>query len=161
MEKNSEDSDIRIRPATINDKDFVLSLIPRLVEFGPPPWRDKDQMIAADYGTLDRVLTTTPPDTTVFIAEDQSGTQLGFVHLRGDVDYFSGETYGHVSDIVVANESQGRGVGRALMTAGEEWARSQGYPYITLHAFIQNKRATAMYESLGYAGDMLKYMKEL
>jgi len=154
-------SEIRIRTAEPDDKEFILSLIPRLVDFGPPPWRDPDQMTATDTETLDWVLSTNPPETVVFVAEDETGDRLGFIHLRADIDYFSHEKYGHVSDIVVTNESQGRGIGRALMAAGENWARVQGYPFITLHAFIQNTRATALYESLGYNGDMLKYMKKL
>jgi ribosomal protein S18 acetylase RimI-like enzyme len=118
-------------------------------------------MTATDTKTLDYVLTNNPPNTIVYIAEDNHGHRTGFIHLRGDVDYFSNETYGHVSDIVVTSESQGRGIGRALMAAGEEWARRQGYPFMTLFAFVQNTRATAMYESLGYGRDMQKYIKEL
>lgn len=29
-------SDIHIRPASINDRDFIISLVPRLTEFGVP-----------------------------------------------------------------------------------------------------------------------------
>ncbi|HZS46862.1 MAG TPA: GNAT family N-acetyltransferase [Blastocatellia bacterium] len=159
--KENKDAGIRIRLANIHDKPFVLSLIPRLAEFGPPRWRDADQMTARDSETLDNVLSINPPETVVFIAEDENDVPLGFIHLRADVDYFSREKYGHVSDIVITAESEGRGVGRALMIAGENWARSQGYRLISLHAFIQNVRARKLYESLGYGGDMLKYVKEL
>jgi hypothetical protein len=33
----------QIRPAKSSDHGFILSLIPRLVEFGPPTWRDISQ----------------------------------------------------------------------------------------------------------------------
>lgn len=29
-----------VRPAVAADTPFILSLVPRFVEFGPPPWRN-------------------------------------------------------------------------------------------------------------------------
>ncbi len=31
---------IHTRIATGDDQDFIISLLPRLIEFGPPSWRD-------------------------------------------------------------------------------------------------------------------------
>jgi ribosomal protein S18 acetylase RimI-like enzyme len=153
--------DILIRPATIDDREFILSLIPRLVEFGPPHWRNPEQMTATDIQTLDTVLSTNPPETVVLIAENSDRERLGFIHLRAEVDYFSREKTGYVSDIIVTRQGEGNGVGRALMNAAEDWSRNQGYSQIALHAFVQNARARKLYESLGYGPDLLKYVKEL
>lgn len=156
------DPGIRIRPATIADKEFVISLVPRLAEFGPPPWRDMDQMTATDVCVLSDKLELEPAGTAIFIAEDAiTGAPLGFIHLHAASDYYNKAEHGHIGDVIVAPEGEGRGVGRALMAKSEGWAREQGYRWLTLTVFRQNVRARELYERLGYGEDMIKYVKEL
>jgi ribosomal protein S18 acetylase RimI-like enzyme len=161
MSPMNEISDMRIRTAERRDRDFILSLVPRLMEFGPPPWRDAGQMTATDKEVIEQVLLTNPPGTIILLAEDRSGAPLGFIHLNTTRDYFTRERHGHISDIVVAPAGEGRGVGRVLMEAGEEWARSQGFRLLTLNVFANNRRALNLYERLGYGQDTIKYVKEL
>ena len=157
----SSDFRVSVRPARDEDGEFILALVPRLMEFGPPPWYDAAEMVATDLETIGRVLKETPAGAAVFVAEDDAGARLGFIHLNSTVDYFTREEVGHVSDVVVAPGGEGRGVGRALMAAGEEWARGRGYRLLTLNAFSRNTRARRLYERLGYGEDMVKYVKEL
>src|SRR5215207_9509616 len=157
----SSDFKVSVRPARGDDGEFILALVPRLMEFGPPPWYDAAEMVATDLETIGRALKETPAGTAVFVAEGDGGQRLGFIHLNTTVDYFTREEVGHVSDVVVAPGGEGRGVGRALMAAGEEWARGRGYRLLTLNAFALNTRARRLYERLGYGEDMVKYVKEL
>ena len=157
----SHNSDVRVRPATSEDREFILALVPRLMEFGPPPWRERERMVATDLETIGRVLDEQPPSHAVFVAEDADGARLGFIHLHSAVDYFTREEHGHVSDVAVTRAGEGRGVGRALMEKGEAWARARGYRLLTLHVFARNARARAVYEKLGYAEDTVKCVKEL
>ncbi|GMA20570.1 GNAT family N-acetyltransferase [Arsenicicoccus piscis] len=53
-------------------------------------------------------------------------------------------------DIAVDPQAQGRGTGRALLAAAEQWARAQGYTELSLHVFGGNERAIALYSSRGY-----------
>ena len=153
--------DVRIRPASEADKDFVVSLMPRLVEFGPPAWRDAEQMTAHDTRVITESLLNPKPSAAVFIAEDEDGTPLGFIHLHADTEHYIHEEHGHVEDIIVAPAGEGRGVGRALLEKAEEWARSRGYRWLTLNVFAENLRAREVYKRLGYGEDMVKYVKEL
>ncbi|HEY6977623.1 MAG TPA: GNAT family N-acetyltransferase [Chitinophagaceae bacterium] len=153
--------DIHIRPASIEDKEFVLSLLPRLSEFGPPPWRNRIQMINVDTRILIDKLTNRPAGTAIFIAQDSNGVPLGFIHLQTGSDYYNSEKHGHISDVIVAPEGEGKGIGRMLVEKAEEWARSQGYRWLTLSVFAQNVRAREVYERLGYGQDIIKYVKEL
>jgi ribosomal protein S18 acetylase RimI-like enzyme len=155
------ETDIKIRPAAPADRDFVLSIAPRLNEFDVPPWRDRADMNRGDARVLEAVLTDQPAGSAVFIAETEDGTPLGFIHLNVETDYYTHEEFGHISDIVVAPEGEGQGVGRALMAAGEDWARHRGYRLITLNVFTENTRARALYERLGYGEDFVKYIKAL
>jgi len=154
-------SDIQIRLANIQDRDFILSLLPRLVEFGPPPWRTPAEMISGDEQAIDKVFSTNPSGTAVFVAEDKQGIPLGFIHLNTATDYYTHEEHGHISDLVVAAAGEGRGIGRILMEAGEEWARNRDFRLLTLSVFVENFRARKLYEKLGYGEDTLKYVKEL
>jgi hypothetical protein len=47
------------------------------------------------------------------------------------------------------------------MEQGEQWAREQGYRWLTLSVFAQNVRAREVYSRLGYGEDIMKYVKEL
>ena len=157
----STNSVIRIRSASFSDRDFILSLVPRLVEFGPPSWRDVSQMITTDIQVLRDTLTNPSPDTAFFIAEDENGIPLGFIHLQTGTDYYHHARHGHIANLIVAREGEGRGIGRLLMEKGEEWARAQGFRWLTLSVFAQNMRARDVYERSGYGEDMMKYVKEL
>lgn len=118
-------------------------------------------MDRAVTATIEQALVATPRGSEVFVAEDPAGTPLGFVHVEMATDYFTRELHGHVSDIVVAAEGEGRGVGTALMLAAETWARRQGYRLLTLNVFADNRRARELYERTGYRPDTTKYVKEL
>jgi len=135
--------------------------VPRLVEFSPPSWRDAGLLTATDSQILSDKLTNQPPGTEIFIAEDGSGTRLGFIHLQTGTDYYIHEEHGHISDVIVAPEGAGRGVGSLLMAKAEEWARERDYRWLTLSVFAQNLRARELYKRLGYGEDIMKYVKEI
>ena len=154
-------SNIQTRPASSSDQEFIISLLPRLEEFGPPPWRDVTQPLATDTQVLSDKLMNKPPGTAIFIAEDDQGVALGFIHLQSGKDYCYYEGHGHIADLIVAPEAEGRGIGRVLIEKGEEWARSQGFRWLTVSVFAQNLRAREVYRRLGYGEDIMKYVKEL
>ena len=118
-------------------------------------------MIATDTQVLTERLSTQAPGVAIFIAEDETAASLGFIHLITATDYYTRERHGHIADIVVAGEGEGRGVGRALMAKGEEWARGQGYRWLTLNVFVKNLHAREVYKRLGYGEDIMSYVKEL
>lgn len=64
----------------------------------------------------------------------------------------------HVADLglFVAKRHRRRGVGRELLVAAEEWARSTGVLKIELHVFPHNEPAIALYRSLGYEQEGLR-----
>jgi GNAT superfamily N-acetyltransferase len=92
---------------------------------------------------------------------EQDGRPAGFAFLEHATDYFSGARHGHLGMIAVAADSEGHGVGRALMDAAEAWARAQGYARLTLNVFEGNTRARRAYERAGFAVETIRYVKEL
>jgi RimJ/RimL family protein N-acetyltransferase len=83
----------------------------------------------------------------VFVAENENGI-VGRISLARDPHPASE----HIADlgIMVAQGYRRQGIGRALMEAGEAWAREVGVTKLELHVFPYNHAAIALYEQLGY-----------
>lgn len=142
-----------------DDDDFILGLVPRFVDFSLPPWRRRHECIEGIRNDLMRHLDEQPANSFLFVAEDDDGEPVGFIHLQKTQDYFNGRPNCHISDIAVDEDYEGRGVGRALLDHAETWAREHRCQLITLAVFPGNERARAIYESAGYAADLLRLAK--
>lgn len=153
--------EIHIRSMQPSDKGFILRLAPRFVAVGVPPWRDAARALGFHQETTVEVVTAQGSDTAVFVAEDAAGAPLGFIHMTGSGDFLTGEPQGYISAIAVTEEAEGSGVGKALMAAGEAWAREQGYRVLALDTFAMNTRGRAFYQRLGYLEETVKYVKVL
>ncbi|AXK72610.1 GNAT family N-acetyltransferase [Lysobacter sp. TY2-98] len=151
---------IAIRAATQDDHDAILALVPRLAATGTPALRDAKQVCAADLASVGEALRASDGRCACFIAEIDGGL-AGFIHVRRVQDYYTQREIAHVSDVVVAPHAEGRGVGRALMTAAEAWAKAQGHPLIQLYVLPENAPARALYERSGYTPEWMKYIKPL
>ncbi|HJR14039.1 MAG TPA: GNAT family N-acetyltransferase [Rhodanobacteraceae bacterium] len=150
---------IIIRPATPGDTAFILSLTPRFVDFELPKGRRKRETAAAIRADIERALREAPPGDHFFVAGDSDGQRVGFLHLQVQRDFFSGVRACHVSDLAVAPECEGRGVGRALLAYPETWARKNRCKLLTLAVFPGNTRARALYERNGFTADLLRMAK--
>ena len=152
---------VAIRPATPDDTDFILSLVPRFVSFDLPKGRRKRETMAAIHADIERTLREAPPGDHFFVSEDPSEQCTGFLHLQVQRDFFSGTRACHVSDLAVAPEYEGRGIGRALLAYAETWAKRSRCKLLTLAVFPGNTRAHALYEFNGFTADLLRMAKPL
>jgi GNAT superfamily N-acetyltransferase len=151
---------IIIREGTAADRDFVIDTARRFAAFGPPPWRSALEVVAGEVRCLDEFFDGRLKGPALLIAED-AGVPVGFAFLEPAVDYFSGDTHGHVGMIAVTEAAEGRGAGAALMRAAEDWAKATGYQKLTLNVFEGNRRAREMYERFGYQVETVRYVKIL
>jgi GNAT superfamily N-acetyltransferase len=152
---------MKIRRALSNDRSFVLGAARRLAGFDPPAWRTPEEIVKGEVRTLQAFFAAPPAGSALLIAESEPGGNVGFVYLERLQDYFTLEWHGHVGMLVVAEEAEGKGIGSALMRAAEAWAREQGYRKLTLTVFETNRKARAVYDHLGYAPEMHRYVKML
>jgi aminoglycoside 6'-N-acetyltransferase I len=93
-----------------------------------------------------------PVSQEVFIALDDAGRPCGFVEA-GERPYAEGcETspVGYIEGWYVSPESRGRGVGRSLIEAAEQWARSRGLREMASDAGLDNLASHRAHERLGY-----------
>ena len=148
-----------VRSFLPTDGEFTISLISRFSEFDLPEWRRINDIDNTNRLALLRAMEQPEPESAIFIAEDESAGQVGFVHLQTRIDYFNGEKQGYISDLAVDSSFEGRGVGRLLLETAENWSREQGYALLTLFVFAGNKHAQYVYEKNGFAQDIIRYAK--
>jgi ribosomal protein S18 acetylase RimI-like enzyme len=151
---------IVIRPAHVGDVDFVAGLVPSLLQFGSPAWEDTEALVPGFRDVLEHAVSAQDTRATVLIAEEAGGTPLGFISLKVQPDV-AGIERARVADLAVTEIARRRGVGRALMEAGEAWARHRGFAVLSLDVWSTNDRALEFYRRLGYRTESLCLIKAL
>ena len=99
--------------------------------------------------------------TEVLIVGDAEGVAV--LRFRPSVWSTADECY--LAELYVAPEQRGRGLGRALMVAAIDAARTRGADYMDLGTSEDDVAARALYESLGFinregAGGPITYFDE-
>jgi len=157
---NDKDT-ITIRPAEPADRTFILGLAERFVSFDLPLWRAHDETAAGVYRDIERHLHDRPETSHFFVAETAHGTRAGFLHVQSTIDFFTGAPNCHISDIAVAPDLDGRGIGSRLLAFAEAFAKGRGCRFVTLSVFPANTRARALYERHGYGVELVRMAKAL
>jgi GNAT superfamily N-acetyltransferase len=86
---------------------------------------------------------------------------VGILLLESRRDYFTDERHGHLAILAVAREAEGRGLGKALLKAAEDWAVTQGFRRLTLSVFAENQRAKLFYVRHGWRPELETFYKDL
>jgi ribosomal protein S18 acetylase RimI-like enzyme len=149
-----------IRPARRADAAFVTDLVHSLLEYRSPIWDDPEALVRGFQEVLAGAVRSEDPEAEVLIAQASDGTPLGFISLKLREDV-AGFARAHVADLAVTEGARMKGVGRALMQAGEAWARERGMPVLSLDVWSTNERALAFYRRLGYRAESLCLIKAL
>jgi predicted N-acetyltransferase YhbS len=92
----------------------------------------------------------------VFVAELGGHGIVGWIHIMPRQLLYS-PRLAEIGGLVVDAEHRRKGVGRALIHAGEQWAKEQGYSRIVVRSNAVRKEAHDFYPSLGY--DSVKTQK--
>jgi GNAT superfamily N-acetyltransferase len=100
------------------------------------------------------------PSTVVWVGELDGdvvalGTGKVFAVINAD-----GPT-AQLTALVVAERVRGRGVGREMVRAAEEWARARGATRLTLTSAVHRERAHEFYKRLGYEHTGVRLAKSL
>ena len=94
------------------------------------------------------------PAHRILVAE-WGGEVVGYLHLEEYDVLYAGHMV-NVLGIAVSSAWRRQGVGRALLSAGEAWARSKGAVAVRLVSGEARKGAHAFYQSRGYTGNKLQ-----
>jgi GNAT superfamily N-acetyltransferase len=94
------------------------------------------------------------PRTLVLVAVADSAV-VGYLLAHWHSTFFANGPVAWVEEIMVDEASRRSRVGRSLMTAAEEWARSVDAAYLSL----ATRRAADFYRSLGYEESAIFFRK--
>lgn len=126
-------------------------------------WPGHDPAELADDAMLDSV--ACGPRVAVFVAERPGGGLCGFaeVSLR---DFASGcrtHPVGYLEGWYVDPDARRSGAGRALVAAGEAWARGLGCTEMASDAYVENTLSHAAHTAIGFAETrrLVLYRKDL
>lgn len=150
-----------IRPATSADLPFIHALTPRLAGAADLSWRSEEEVMRFQRRFMHETLEAPKPGAVTLVAEDASGTLLGFVHAEPMLDIFTDQIAAYIPLLAVTEAAQGQGTAKALMAAVEDWAKAQGYTSLSLDVFASNRRGRAFYDRLGYGEETLRLVKDI
>ena len=155
---------ISVRQYRKQDKDAILAITERSFDgvciaqnterefgmVGNADWRERKKR------GIEHDLDYRPSDSFVALAGD---SVVGYVCTR----LYRQQQIGHVANMAVKVEYQGRGVGESLLKAAINHFRDNGMQHARIETLEQNKRAANFYSSWGFreVGRQIHYFKEL
>ncbi len=141
--------DYTIRPADAADAE-ALTRLAEAVSAEPEGWLISSNGEWRSVGDERRYLKALRryPHAAVFVAERADGAIVGRLSVARDQHPASA----HVADLglMVASDSRGRGIGKALLAAAVDWAQGAGVRKLELHVFPWNEPAIGLYEAFGF-----------
>jgi GNAT superfamily N-acetyltransferase len=96
----------------------------------------------------------------VFVAVADDGRRLGIASVA-ERAHFTDETEAYIGELATTEESEGSGVGRALLEACDEWARRRGCRILSLATGAANEHALGFYRHLGFRDEDVRLVKLL
>ncbi|MCU1395297.1 MAG: family N-acetyltransferase [Ilumatobacteraceae bacterium] len=117
-------------------------------------------MTETDSDVIGQAVRAEADDPCVFVARVDDRL-VAFVHVHSTDDYYRRRRHGHVADLVVAEGFEGRGIAARLLDIAEDWARAQGFDWLSISVFEDNARAAQMYERKGFGRDVVRLIKPI
>lgn len=155
----AQSNSVRIRPFVAQDTSFIMSLAPRLT-IGMARWRNAEKKLEAVRGWLEGSIANVGKGTMIFVAENEEGKQSGFATVTSN-HHFTGTEQAYIGELAVDADAEGHGVGQALVTACEQWAREHGYGFLVLETGVANTRARKFYAHAGFQEEDVRLTKVL
>ena len=152
---------IALRPACPEDRDFLHSLSPRLSGVPGPAWHDLAAIEGFQNRYMEATFASVDAAAQTLVAWSADGKRLGYIHMRPFKDGVTDEPCGYVSLLALAEGAEGQGIAHLMMQAAETWARAQGYRFLCLDVFADNRRAVEFYERRGFQTETLRMVKPL
>ncbi len=85
----------------------------------------------------------------VFVAADAHDRVLGWTHVVPRL-HLEEDAFAELAGLVVGDAARGAGVGAALLSAAEQWARQRGFAQCRVRSNVVRERAHRFYRREGY-----------
>jgi ribosomal protein S18 acetylase RimI-like enzyme len=152
----SETSGYRIREAVVADRPAIEALVLRAFHTAAPPWATKPGSEVEWLVWVGNYFTQPLDGQFILVADGDDGTIWGTAHVMGMTDPLSRGPHPHLESLAVAPHAEGRGVASALIATCGARVRETGARELTLHVYVGNARAQAVYERQGFVPEWLR-----
>lgn len=171
---------MRVRSGNVRDWPFMYVLGKLGIPHSISPWRKQplEETLKYRENILRGFWTWIEQSgSVVFIAEGsseegESGSEtrkgrrkthsIGYLVLQTSArEELTGVSQGWIMDFAVLPEWRGKGAGRALLKAAEDYCSEQGLPYLGLAVSSHNVRALHLYEQSGFVEERKLMVKRL
>jgi GNAT superfamily N-acetyltransferase len=149
---------VLLRSYEPTDREAVEALSHRLTD-GVAPWRDPVKVSDVVAGWVRESLHRAADENRAVFVASEDDPVVGFVTVT-EQRHWSGDTDAYIGELVVAAHAEGRGVGRDLLRAAEQWAVGRGHRRITLETGVANHAARRLYATLGYAEEQVQLTRQ-
>jgi ribosomal protein S18 acetylase RimI-like enzyme len=139
------------------DRDAVLGFQTEIYEINFPGFRMNPGFLR-DYEQQIRQALRHPSEHLMVLEDDEGLCGFLWVAL---INTMVEPFVGYIKNIYVAPRLRGRGYGRMLLAAADQWFRSRGCTKASLDASTCNARAVSIYETAGYQAVRLRMEKPL
>ena len=106
-----------------------------------------------------------PDAYAVFVFARENGSLGGFIEMsiRDRVDGSFSERVGYIEGWYVDPDLRGKGIGRQLVEAGEQWTRERGLTETASDAELENEHSLSAHKALGFKETfrLVHFLKQL
>ncbi|SPF34715.1 uncharacterized N-acetyltransferase YhfO [Candidatus Desulfosporosinus infrequens] len=167
---------MRVRQGDVGDWPFMYALAKRGIVESISPWRKQPMEETLKYReTILKGFWTwiQQSGSIVFIvevpvekgksnSETEKNQSIGYLVLHASSrEEITGVNQGWIMDLGVLPEWRGKGAGRVLLKAAEDYCRERQVPYLGLAVTSHNVRALHLYEKSGFAEERKLMVKLL
>jgi len=155
---------VEIRLGGKQDWPFVYALSKSVMADSVSPWRkqDLDQTVKYRDSMLRGFWRWIEQTGSKVLIAEENGQAVGYLILYLDSrEELTGLLQGWVMDFAVLQEWRGRGIGKALLQAAEDYCRGEGLGYLGLAVTSHNSRALKLYQDFGFAEERKLMVKVL
>lgn len=140
-----------IRQAVLNDTPAIAELyreqFREMAKLIPDFIKEGDQRTEFIENTIK------DEESDILVCED-NGKVIGFILLqaknRPDFPFMIQSRYCYIMDVIVTENSRGKGFGTALINSTKIWAKERNCTFINLDVLTNNPTAIALYAKLGF-----------
>ena len=155
---------MNIRKYQSHDKSDLLKLIIYLQNFEQhlePKIQDSGENIAGNF--LSNLLKKTQNEKGIIYVAEQN-TVIGFItghieHGKDKIEFLNKKIF-YISNLAVLPDFQKQGIGKALLTKIEAYAKSLGLKLIQINVLNKNKIAYEAYKKMKYRDYEIGLIKE-
>ena len=152
---------MKIRSATPDDLDALFDLNKQINElhhlYAPQAF------VAPSEEDRTFLINMLADEERLFLVAEEGQQVLGFITAtitqNETISFLIKDPICRIGTIVVDKNQKSKGVGRALMTAVEQWARESGATQVRLEVMEFNHNAQQFYDKLGFVPNSRLMMK--